>query len=64
MDALRMPQIIGLYKKCGLDSEENYPIRTEINTGTLSNRLNTGSLNSDSGKQVVWSGSTVDEKNR
>ena len=62
MSTVQMPEIIGLYKKCALNSERNYSIRTEINTGTLSNRLNSGIIFVENGNQSVCSGSTVSEK--
>ncbi|MBQ7586432.1 MAG: hypothetical protein IJT37_00210 [Lachnospiraceae bacterium] len=62
MNTVKMPEIIGLYKKCNLDSERNYPIRTEINTGTLSNKLNSGILFVESESQIICSGSTASER--
>lgn len=39
MKTITNNEILGLYKKCGL--EENITeIRTQINTGTLNNKLN------------------------
>ncbi len=62
MNTVQTPEIIGLYKKCGLNSERNYPIRTEINTGTMSNKLNSGIIFIEGKSQSVCSGSTASER--
>lgn len=62
MNTVKMPEIIGLYKRCDLDSERNYPIRTEINKGTLSNKLNSGIIFDESEGQIVCSGNTASER--
>ena len=39
MEVITSNEIINLYRKCGLDATKKCLIRTEINTGTLSNKL-------------------------
>jgi len=41
MKTITTEEILALYKKCDLDSSSNFAIRTMINTGNLSNQLNT-----------------------
>ena len=62
MKKIEMPEIIGLYKKCGLNGEKDYSIRTDINTGTLKNELNIGSMFSKNQKDSMPSNNTVLER--
>lgn len=41
MKTISCKEITQLYRACGLNSSIQYEMRTDINTGTLSNRLNT-----------------------
>lgn len=40
MKTISVEEITQLYKNCGLNSSYSYRMRTEINTGTLNNKLN------------------------
>ena len=40
MKTISMEEILSLYKKCGVSAQGTKEIRTDINTGTLNNRLN------------------------
>lgn len=40
MKPITVDEIMQLYKKCGLNCYQQHGVRTEINTGTLNNRLN------------------------
>lgn len=40
MNTITVGEIMELYKKCGLSGENGSKIRTTINTGTMSNKLN------------------------
>ena len=40
MKTITIEEITTLYRNCGLNASRSYGLRTEINTGTLNNRLN------------------------
>ena len=40
MKTITVEEITKLYRNCGLNAYQSYGMRTEINTGTLNNRLN------------------------
>ena len=40
MKTITVEEITALYRNCGLNASWSYGMRTEINTGTLNNRLN------------------------
>lgn len=40
MGIIKPEEIIELYKKCGLDYNSFYSVRTDINTGSMLNNLN------------------------
>ena len=56
---IEMNDIIKLYKKCNLDGNGNVSVRKEINTGTLGNKLNQGTIRNSYNNSVSWSGSSM-----
>lgn len=58
MKTITIDEIQNLYKKCGLEIIGNQLIRTEINTGTLNNKLNADySFLYQNSTQTTWASS-------
>ena len=59
MRTVQMTEIEKLYKKCGVDNSSASHARLHINTGTLDNKLNTGSLFGEAKNRVRWTNSAT-----
>lgn len=64
MKTITVEEITQLYKNCGLNASQAYGMRTDINTGTLNNRLNANYdfLNRSSSSMVASSYYTEEDK--
>lgn len=64
MRTIEITEILSLYRKCSLSGYSSNTIRTDINRGTLDNKLNSSYdfLNREN-KTSVWSNTAIDSNN-
>ena len=44
MKTISLDEIMTIYHTCGLMGNETFPVRTQINTGSLNRQLNVGKM--------------------
>ena len=59
METIDIKEIKDLYKKCGLYNNQCYAIRTDLNIGTLENKLNTNFHFMNKEEQSFYSNNTI-----
>ncbi len=45
MKTISLDEIMNIYNTCGLVGDKTFPVRTQINTGSLNRQLNVGKTN-------------------
>lgn len=62
MKIIEFEEIKDLYKKCGLSNNQNYVMRTDLNMGTLNNKLNSSLQFLSKEGQSFYSNSCIPKK--